>query len=309
MSLSSSHQDLFHQPSPAEKISFVRSLIEAGDLNPDVAMALVKSIHSELAQPQGQDHSLYASYAHLMASLQHEMPDVHQHVVTNWQAPQPVHGEPEEALAEEGLLETETGGEVKRTEASQAEEAEQGKEFWEPEGEMEGSESEAEEAEERSEIEEKAEGEESEEAKGGIEEREEEEPEKEEREDEEPGDEEREQEEEPEEQDRAQENEVEPEKEEHETREEPLEEPEAEENEEEPQELEAPEVYEEAIEESEKPEVEMSGDVEETSGSEEGERMATEAAEAAAHMEHSEGEAEMVEEEPGEAEPPMEGVE
>ena len=220
MSLSSSHQDLFHQPSPAEKISFVQSLIETGDLNADVAMALLKSIHSELAQPQGQDHSLYARYARLMASLQHEMPDVHQHVVTNWQATQPVHVEPEEASAEDGSLETETGGEAKRIATSDVEEADQGKGFWEPEGEMEGSESQA----------------------------------------------------------------AEPKKEENETREEPLEEP-------------------------EKPEIESSGEVEETSDSEEGERMATEAAEAAAHMEHAQGEAETVKEEPGEAEPPMEAVE
>ena len=302
MSISSSHHDLFHQPSPAEKISFVRSLIETGDLNADVAMALLKSIHSELAQPQGQDHSLYASYARLMASLQHDMPDVHQHVVTNWQAPQPVRIEPEEASAEEGFLDTETGGGTKRTETSEVKEVGQDKEFWEPEGELEGSESEVAEAEEPGEIEEKAEAEESEEAKGGIEEGEEAEPEKEEREEEEPGEEEREQEEEPEEKDQVPE-------EENETREEPVEEPEAEENEEEPQELEAPEVHEEAVEESEKPEVESSGEVEETSGSEEGERMATEAAEAAAHMEHAEGEAEVVEEEPGEVEPPMEPVE
>jgi pilus assembly protein FimV len=303
MSISSSHHDLFHQPSPAEKMSFVRSLIETGDLKADVAMALLKSIHSELAQPQGQDHSLYAGYARLMASLQHEMPDVHEHVVANWQAPQPVRVEPEEASAEEGSLETETGGEAKRTVTSDVEEAEQRKEFWEPEGEMEGSESEAAEPEEPGEIEEKAETEDSEEAKGELEATEEEEPENEEREDEEP------EEEDPEEKDQDQEEEAEPEKEENETREEPVEEPEAEENEEEPQELETPEVHEEAVEESDKPEVESSGEVEETSGSEEGERMATEAAEAAAHMEHAEAEAEIVEEEPGEAEPPMEAVE
>jgi hypothetical protein len=155
MSTSSSHHDLFHQPGPADKISFVRSLKETGDLNADVAMALLKSIHSELAQPQGQDHSIYASYARLMASLQHEMPDVHQHVVRNWQAPRRADTPPKDESAEEGFIETETGGEAERTETSKAEEAAQAKEFWETEDEMEGSESETEEVEERSEIEEK----------------------------------------------------------------------------------------------------------------------------------------------------------
>jgi len=134
MPLFSSHHDLFHQPSPAEKISFVRSLMETGALNADAALALLKSIHTELAQPQGNNHSLYASYARLMASLRHEMPEVYQHVVANWQAPQPARVEPEETSAEEGLLETETGGEVKRTEPSDVEEVGQDKAFWETEG-------------------------------------------------------------------------------------------------------------------------------------------------------------------------------
>src|SRR5690349_16216612 len=100
MPISSSHQDLFHQASAAEKISLVQSLMESGELNANVAMALLKSIHSELAQPQGQDHSLYATYARLMASLNHQMPDVHQHVVTHWQAQQRARLQPEEGSAE-----------------------------------------------------------------------------------------------------------------------------------------------------------------------------------------------------------------
>ena len=157
MSISSSHQDLFHQPSAAEKISFVRSLMETGDLNAEVAVALVKSIHTELAQPQGQDHSSYASYARMMASLQHHMPEIHEQVVANWQAPRRLRAESEEVSGEDDFVETETAGEVKRTEPSNREEGNQDKEFWETEGEAEGSESEAEEQEERSEGEEKEE--------------------------------------------------------------------------------------------------------------------------------------------------------
>ena len=126
MSMSSTHQDLFHQPSAAEKISFVRSLMETGDLHADVAVALLKSIHTELADPQGQDHSSYASYARMIASLQHKMPDVHQHVLANWQASRPVQLQPKE-----GFIETETGGEAKHAEKSTLEEIGQDKEFWE----------------------------------------------------------------------------------------------------------------------------------------------------------------------------------
>src|SRR6185503_12931905 len=110
MSISSSHQDLFRQPSAAEKISLVRSLMDTGDLNADVATALLKSIHSELAQPQSQNHSLYASYARLMQSLQHEMPEVHQQVVATWQAAR--RAETEDISWAEEPPETETGGKV-----------------------------------------------------------------------------------------------------------------------------------------------------------------------------------------------------
>lgn len=179
MPMSSTHQDLFHQPNAAEKISFVRSLMEAGDLHADVAMALLKSIHTELANPQAQDHSSYANYARMMASLQHTMPDVHQHVVANWRA-----SRREQVQPQEGFFETEADKEAKRVEKSTVEEIGQDKEFWETEGEAEGIESEAED--ERNEIEEKDEGVEPEEEKGEIEEGDEEESEKEEREDEEP---------------------------------------------------------------------------------------------------------------------------
>ncbi|HEY6020662.1 MAG TPA: hypothetical protein VIY48_12450, partial [Candidatus Paceibacterota bacterium] len=63
----------------------------------------------------------------------------------------------------------------------------------------------------------------------------------------------------------------------------------------------------------EKPKIEVNKEAGESPGgeqAEEGERMATEAAEAAAHMEHAESETEVLEqEEPGEEEPPTEAIE
>src|SRR5215213_6500769 len=266
MSISSSHQDLFHQPSAVEKISFVRSLMDSHELNADVALALLKSIHAELAQPQpqGQNRSLYASYARMMTSLQHEMTDVHQHVVENWQVPGRVELE-EASSEEEGLIETEAGGEAKRPELSGINKISTDKEFWETEGEAEGSEAETEEEEEPVESEEKGQGEEQEEEKGELEESEQEEPEKEELEvKEENG-----------------------------------------EDEADEKEKEEPEEHLIEGEGSEKPDVEISEEIDKTESADhagEPDHMATEAAEAAAHMEHVESETEFVEEE----EPPME---
>src|SRR6185436_6206302 len=88
MPISSSHHELFHQSNTADKISLFQSLLQSKDLNADEALALLKSIHTELEQPQGHAPSVYEDYAHMMESLHHAMPEVHQHVVANWQSPQ-----------------------------------------------------------------------------------------------------------------------------------------------------------------------------------------------------------------------------
>src|SRR5215216_4071044 len=157
MTISASHQDLFHQPSAAEKISLVRSLMDTGDLNADVATALLKSIHSELAQPQSQNHSLYASYARLMQSLQHELPEVHQQVVATWQAER--QAETENISWAEEPAAIETGGKVepKQTEESGEEETAEPGEASDMESEPEESESEPEEAHDEKEDDQEAE--------------------------------------------------------------------------------------------------------------------------------------------------------
>jgi hypothetical protein len=290
MSISSSHQDLFRQPSAAEKISLVRSLMDTGDLNADVATALLKSIHSELAQPQSQNHSLYASYARLMQSLQHEMPEVHQHVVATWQAAR--QAETEDISGIEEPAEVEIGGKVepKSTEETRAEETAEPGESSNMEGEPEESESEPEA--EKGQIEEEEQGE------------------KEEREAEESEKDASEQDEEPE-QEREEESEVnveesEIEQEELETKEELGEE----ETDEEKEELEGQEIAGEEVKESEKPEGgEETDKAEDSESVEESDHMATEAAEAAAHLEHAESETDVAEEEPGEEEPPIEAAE
>src|ERR1051325_2933023 len=252
MSASSSHQDLFHQASAAEKISLVQSLMETGELNANVAMALLKSIHSELAQPQGHDHALYANYARLIASLNHKMPDVHQHVVANWRAPQRTQQQLEEGLREEESIEVEVGTEAKRMETSGVKGARLGEESVEARGGTEEGESEHEEPEEGGEGEEKEEEKEQEEEKGETEAGQEEESENEEREEEEREEEhEREEasEEEPEEKEEEEEKEVEGEETEEpeeaqKKEEDPLEESEAEASQEEPEEAEEPKEHE-----------------------------------------------------------------
>jgi len=277
MPISSDHHNLFHQSGTADKISQFESLLQAHDLNGDEALALLKSIHTDLEQPQGHDHTVYASYAHMLEALHHEMPNVHQHVLANWQTPkhadteeESVDDEVEEAESDEG--ESEARNEDKRNQ-------EDVKESEAEETEVEEAEEEESEAEEESEEEGEEEGEGEEEAEDESEESEEE------------GD------ESEEEAEESQEDQNEEEGEEEESEEEGEEE-QAEESEEETEESEEEaEEEEEGTEESEEiEEAESESEGAEGGEAEESEAMATEAAEAAGEAEHEEAEGEEFEE-------------
>ena len=84
MPISQDHKELFHQPATSEVLSMVRSMLDAYDIESNEALALLGSIHAGLRQAKGQDGSVYARYAQTMALLQHQMPEIHQHVVANW---------------------------------------------------------------------------------------------------------------------------------------------------------------------------------------------------------------------------------
>ena len=87
-SMSNYHKNLFRIPTISEKIALFRSLLDSYEIKPAEALALSGSIHAELRRVKGQDGSAYASYAQTMALLNYYLPDVHQHVVANWQLPQ-----------------------------------------------------------------------------------------------------------------------------------------------------------------------------------------------------------------------------
>ncbi|MFT3890004.1 MAG: hypothetical protein QM730_00080 [Anaerolineales bacterium] len=151
MPLSSSHHDLFQQSGTADKISLFQNLLHSHDLNADEALALLRSIHADLEQPQGHERSVYESYAHMMESLRHEMPDVHQHVVENWKHPRQANSteKAEEFVEDESgserdpeakheeKSEHETRKELEDEEGGEVEESEEAEEHEEPEEESE----------------------------------------------------------------------------------------------------------------------------------------------------------------------------
>ena len=78
------HKELFRIPTTAETVSLFRSLLDSHEITPSEALALSGSIHAELRQAKGKNGSAYAGYAQAMALLNHHLPEVHQHVVSNW---------------------------------------------------------------------------------------------------------------------------------------------------------------------------------------------------------------------------------
>jgi len=81
-------KNLFRIPTISENIALFRSLLDSYEIKPAEALALSGSIHAELRKVKGQDGPAYANYARTMALLNYYLPDVHQHVVANWQLPQ-----------------------------------------------------------------------------------------------------------------------------------------------------------------------------------------------------------------------------
>ena len=83
--ITSSHRELFRDPTTEDKLLLFRSLLDAKeDLTVDVALALLKTIHEELSNEQFDDRSLYKRYAEEIEALRFRAPAALQQVVNNW---------------------------------------------------------------------------------------------------------------------------------------------------------------------------------------------------------------------------------
>lgn len=75
---------LFHDSGPQGVLDYLHSRLEAGDLSPEEALAMLSAVHQQLVQGQIADPRIYQSYTHFMESLHSEMPDIHDYVVSAW---------------------------------------------------------------------------------------------------------------------------------------------------------------------------------------------------------------------------------
>ena len=76
--------DLFRDSSPQGTLELLFSKIEENDLSPDEALAMLSAVHNELGQEAAADTNVYQLYASFMKLLQHEKPDIYNHVVSSW---------------------------------------------------------------------------------------------------------------------------------------------------------------------------------------------------------------------------------
>lgn len=84
MSITSTHKDLFRNPTTDDKLSLFQLLLDANELTENLTLALLKIIHGELKSNQFRDRSVYKRYAESIESLRYHMLDILQLVVAAW---------------------------------------------------------------------------------------------------------------------------------------------------------------------------------------------------------------------------------
>jgi hypothetical protein len=84
MPITSNYKDLFRNPTTVDKLTLFQSLLDVDGLTVDLSLAMLKSIHKELAVHQNRDRSGYKRYAQTIELLRYHMADMLQGVVDAW---------------------------------------------------------------------------------------------------------------------------------------------------------------------------------------------------------------------------------
>lgn len=86
MSIPRDYKKLFQPPAAADKLTLLHLLYEGSELNPDLALALLKVVHRELGRAPASDRSVYKRYAGAIQLLRHHQPEMLQQIVDTWKA-------------------------------------------------------------------------------------------------------------------------------------------------------------------------------------------------------------------------------
>lgn len=77
-------KNLFQNSGPEAKLDYLWQRLQARDLSGQEALAVLGALHEELGRAEARNPRLYASYGQFMEALRHDMPAVHQYVLSKW---------------------------------------------------------------------------------------------------------------------------------------------------------------------------------------------------------------------------------
>lgn len=77
-------KELFRIPVTADKLTYFRILFESNELTADLALALLKVIHSELSGEKTRGRSVYKTYAEVIQSLRYRNSVMLGQIVDAW---------------------------------------------------------------------------------------------------------------------------------------------------------------------------------------------------------------------------------
>ena len=81
---SGNRQHLFRKSSAAEKLDLFQSLLDSKEISVDTALALLSTIRVELEHPKANPSSVYVRYGQLVDILHAQMPEVYDQVANAW---------------------------------------------------------------------------------------------------------------------------------------------------------------------------------------------------------------------------------
>jgi hypothetical protein len=90
MPTSQDHRDLFRPSNTLDELNLFRSLVDARDLTPDLTLALINIVRSDLEKPQRPSSAAYRRYSEVITCLDKQMPELYGQVVAAWQQRRPV---------------------------------------------------------------------------------------------------------------------------------------------------------------------------------------------------------------------------
>jgi hypothetical protein len=79
-------KEFFRTPSVNDKLNLFQVLLDAQEINVDIALAMLKVIHRELSIERMSDHLAYKRYAEVIELLRYHQPDALREVVNAWNA-------------------------------------------------------------------------------------------------------------------------------------------------------------------------------------------------------------------------------